>query len=53
MQIFVMLRHLVAETLRFQFDDYRVILTGASDLNLFVGGVSIAPEMELGWGVVS
>ena len=41
MQIFVMLRHLLVEILRFQVDDYRVILTGASDIKLFVGGVCI------------
>ena len=41
-QIFIMLRHLVAEISRFKFDDYRVIRTGASDLNLFVGGVHVA-----------
>ena len=35
MQIFIMLRHLVAEISRFKFDDYRVIRTGASDLKLF------------------
>ena len=39
MQIFIMLRHLVAEISRFKFDDYRVIRTGASDLKLFWGGV--------------
>ena len=40
MQIFIMLRHLVAEISRFKFDDYRVIRTRASDLKLFMGGVS-------------
>ena len=35
MQTFVMLLHLVAETLRFKFNDNRVIRTGASDLKLF------------------
>ena len=35
MQIFFMLRHLLAEISRFKFDDYRVIRTGASDLKLF------------------
>ena len=35
MQIFIMLRHLVAEISRFKFDDYSVIGTGASDLKLF------------------
>ena len=35
MQIFIMLRHLVAEISRFKFDDYRVIRTGASALKLF------------------
>ena len=39
MQIFIMLRHLVAEISRFKFDDYRVIRTGVSDLKLFLGGV--------------
>ena len=34
-QILVMLRHLVAEISHFKFDDYRVINTGASDLNIF------------------
>ena len=38
-QILVMLRHLVAEISHFKFDDYRVIHTGASDLNIFVGGL--------------
>ena len=33
--IFIMLCHLVAEISRFKFDDYRVIRTGASDLELF------------------
>ena len=37
MQIFVMLRHLVAEISRFKFDDYRVIPTGEGDLKLFCG----------------
>ena len=32
-------RHLVGEILHFEFDAYRAILTGASDLKLFVGGV--------------
>ena len=41
MQIFVMLRYVVAEISRFKFDDYRVIRTGASDLKLFVGGVYV------------
>ena len=41
MQIFIMLRHLVAEISRFQFDDYRGIRTGASDLKLFLGGVVV------------
>ena len=40
MQIFTMLRHLVAEISRFKFDDYRAIRTGASDLKLFLGGVN-------------
>ena len=35
MQIFIMLRHLVAEISRFKFDDYRAICTGVSDLKLF------------------
>ena len=35
MQIFVMLRHLFAEILRLEFDDYRVIRTRASDLKHF------------------
>ena len=35
MQIFIMLRNLVAEISPFKFDDYRVIRTGASDLKLF------------------
>ena len=35
MQIFAMLRHLVAEISRFKFNDYRVIRTGTSDLKLF------------------
>ena len=39
MQIFIMLRHLVAEISRFKFDDCRVIRTGARDLKLFLGGV--------------
>ena len=39
MQIFVMLRHLVAEISRFKFDDYPVIRTRANDLKHFVGGV--------------
>ena len=39
MQIFIMLRHLVAKISRFEFDDYRVIRTGASNPKLFVGGV--------------
>ena len=39
MQIFMMLRHLVAEISRFKFDDYRVIRTGANDLKLFLGCV--------------
>ena len=39
MQIFIMLRHSVAEISRFKFDDYRVIHTGASDLKLFMGRV--------------
>ena len=39
MQIFIMLRHLVAEISRFKFDHYRAISTGASDLKLFLGGV--------------
>ena len=39
MQIFFMLRHLVAEISRFKFDDYRVIRTGASDQKNFLGGV--------------
>ena len=43
MQIFIMLRHLVAEISRFKFDDYRAIRTGASDLELFWGGVCAAP----------
>ena len=38
-QIFMMLRHLVAEISRFKFDDYCVICTGASDLKLLLGGV--------------
>ena len=41
MQIFIMLRHLVAEISRFKFDDCRVIRTGTSDLKLFVGGVCV------------
>ena len=40
MQIFIMLRHLVAEILRFKFDDYRVIRTAASDLKRFGGVLS-------------
>ena len=39
MQIFIMLRHLVAQISRFKFDYYREIRTGASDLKLFLGGV--------------
>ena len=39
MQIFIMLRDIVAEISRFKFDDYRVIRIGASDLKLFLGGV--------------
>ena len=39
MQIFIMIRHLVAEISRFKFDDYRVIGTGASDLKPFFGAV--------------
>ena len=39
MQILVMLRHLVAEIPPFKFNDYHAILTGASDLKHFVGGV--------------
>ena len=39
MQIFIMLRHLVAEISRFKFDDYLVIGKGASDIKLFLGGV--------------
>ena len=35
MQIFMMLRHLVAEISRFKFDGYGVIRTGASDLKNF------------------
>ena len=35
MQIFIMLRHLVAEISSFKFDDYRAIRTGASDIKLF------------------
>ena len=41
MQIFIMLRLLVAEISRFKFDDYRVIRTGASDLKNFLGGVHV------------
>ena len=37
MQIFIMLRHLVAEISRFKFDNYRVIRIGESDLKLFWG----------------
>ena len=32
MQIFIILRHLVAKMTRFKFDDYRVMRTRASDL---------------------
>ena len=39
MQIFIMLRHMVAEISRFKFDDCRVIRTGSNDPKLFVGGV--------------
>ena len=39
MQIFIILRHLVAKISRFKFDDHSVIRTGASDLKLFLGGV--------------
>ena len=45
MQIFIMLRHLVAEISHFKVDDYRVFRTGASDLILFLGGVYIAGKM--------
>ena len=41
MQIFIMLWHLVAEILRFKFDDYRVSRTGASELKLLLGGVNV------------
>ena len=41
MQIFIMLRQLVAEISRFKFDDCRVIHTGTSDIKLFVGGVHV------------
>ena len=39
MQIFIMLRHLVAEISRFKFDDYHVTRRGVSDLKLFLGGI--------------
>ena len=39
MQIFIKLRHLVAEISRFKFDDYRLIRTWASDQKHFLGGV--------------
>ena len=42
MQIFVMLRHLVAQISRFKFDDYHKIRTRVSDLKLFWGG--LCPE---------
>ena len=48
MQIFIMLWHLVAEILRFKFDDYRVSRTGASELKLLLGGVNVM--VTLYWG---
>ena len=39
LQILIMLRHLIAEISRFEFDDYRVSRTRSSDLKLFLGGV--------------
>ena len=39
-QNFSILRHLVGEVSHFEFDAYRVTLNDASDLKLFVGGVS-------------
>ena len=50
MQIFIMLRHLVAEISRFKFDDYRVIGTGASNLKLFGGGVLWRKSDKQIWG---
>ena len=47
MQIFIMLRHLVAEILPFKFDDYRVIRTGVSDLKLFLGGEHVSTQAQL------
>ena len=38
-QIFSFLRHFFCEISDFKFDAYRVILTGASDLKHFVGGI--------------
>ena len=38
----IILRRLVGEISHFQFDPYRVILTEASDLNLFVGSVHLS-----------
>ena len=49
MQIFIMLRHLVAEISRFKFDDYRVIRTGASDLKLFGRCISFCKDYHIQW----
>ena len=51
-QIVVMLRHLVAEILRFKLDDYRVIRTEASDIN-FLWAVSIRKKQttSIGYGI--
>ena len=38
---FRILRYLVGEILHFKFDAYCAVLTGASDLKLFVGGVHV------------
>ena len=52
MQIFIMLRHLVAEISRFKFDDYRVIRTGASDLKLFWAVYLLVMEKRNIWAVL-
>ena len=49
MQIFITLRHLVAEISRFKFDDYRVIHTGASDLKYFWAVYVISARTSRKW----
>ena len=52
MQIFIMLQHLVVEILRFNFDDYREIRTGASDLTFFGRCIySTSDSLSLLWNL--